>query len=204
MNPLVPAGSSPAFSNCAATYSAARLWPGLPVLRPSIESSARTLTYDHQRSASARATAAEEQRRMMASMRRMSSDPPIGAILRRAREGSASLQASEGKVARALRATALELFDRIPAVLEHGEQAVRSDEVRGTDDDEGMARPREQLFELRHPRAVPRDEQPLVHDRILFQIGEHDPLDRRRIAALPRVGELADVAHLGVDALERV
>src|SRR5207247_10237651 len=47
MNPSVPAGSRPAFLNCAATYSAARLWPGLPVLRPSMESSASTLTCDH-------------------------------------------------------------------------------------------------------------------------------------------------------------
>src|SRR2546425_6073648 len=47
MKPLVPAGSSPACLNCAATYSAARLWPALPVLRPSIESSARTLTWVH-------------------------------------------------------------------------------------------------------------------------------------------------------------
>src|ERR1700682_3428168 len=37
-----------------ATYSAARLWAGLPVLRPSIPSLASACTCDHQRASSAR------------------------------------------------------------------------------------------------------------------------------------------------------
>src|SRR5258708_3728023 len=53
MYPLTPAGSSPALLNTPATYSAARLCAGLPVLRPSMPSLASASTWDHQRCSSA-------------------------------------------------------------------------------------------------------------------------------------------------------
>src|SRR5207247_947768 len=52
---FVPAGSRPAFSKCEATYSAARLCSGLPVLRPAIASVASASMCENQRSAPAAA-----------------------------------------------------------------------------------------------------------------------------------------------------
>ena len=53
------------------------------------------------------------------------------------------------------------LFQLVALGLEHGDQAVGSDEVRGADDDEGAAGAGEQRFELRQPVAVALDQQPL-------------------------------------------
>src|SRR5262249_2167386 len=96
------------------------------------------------------------------------------------------------------RVLALHLVDSVGLGLEQLQRPIWSDQMRRADDDERVAGPAEQSFELRKPGAIPIDEQPLIQIRIALEVGQDDVLDGGRVSCLPGIGELRDVRLFGI------
>src|SRR5262249_19069896 len=85
-----------------------------------------------------------------------------------------------------------QLRNRVPLPLQHRQQTVRTDEMRGADDNEGAAGTGEERLDLREPVPVAGDEQTLIHLGVFGDVAQYDLLYGLDIARLPRGGKRID------------